>query len=168
MIEWLFSLIHLTLNICTKSSSPSSFTSEQPYFVETLEPVEVTVGEPVTLRCRIAGTPDISVVWFKADGNLRKSETCSMDFSNGVATLKLMKTTKFDQSEFICKAENRVGSASISCNVTVKGDACFNSSFSMLMNMPTTDCSLLITIDTQTVLFTCTEIVLKISSGEKD
>lgn len=83
------------------------------------------MGDPVTLKCRISGTPDISVAWFKADGKLRKSNTCSMDFTNGVATLKLIKTTKFDHSEYICKAENRVGSASTSCNVTVKGEARF-------------------------------------------
>ncbi len=90
-----------------------------------MEPVEVTAGDVVMLKCRIAGTPDISVTWFKADGKLRKSNTCLMDFTNGVATLKLIKTTKFDHSEYICKAENRVGSASASCNVMVKGDACF-------------------------------------------
>lgn len=83
------------------------------------------MGDAVTLKCRLAGTPDISVAWFKADGKLRKSNTCSMDFANGVATLKLIKTTKFDHGEYICKAENRVGSASASCNVMVKGDARF-------------------------------------------
>uniref|UniRef100_A0A3B4TIS4 Ig-like domain-containing protein n=1 Tax=Seriola dumerili TaxID=41447 RepID=A0A3B4TIS4_SERDU len=102
---------------------------ERPYFVETMEPVELTVGEPVTLKCRIAGTPDISVAWFKADGKVHKSNTCSMDFTNGVATLQLIKTTKFDHGEYICRAENRIGSASTSCNVTVKGDVRFPSSF---------------------------------------
>lgn len=87
--------------------------------------MEVTVGDALILSCRIAGTPDISVAWFKADGKLRKSNTCSMDFTNGVATLKLIKTTKFDHGEYVCKAENRIGSASASCNVMVKGDACF-------------------------------------------
>lgn len=48
-----------------------------------------------------------------------------MDFSDGVATLKLTQTTKFDRGEYVCKAENRVGVASASCNVMVKGDACF-------------------------------------------
>ncbi len=81
------------------------------------------MGEAVTLKCHIAGTPDISVAWFKADGKLRKTDSCSMDFTNGVATLKMIKTTKFDHGEYICKAENRVGSASASCNVMVKGDA---------------------------------------------
>lgn len=90
-----------------------------------MEPVEVTVGDAVTLTCHIAGTPDMSVAWFKADGKLRKSNTCSMDFTNSVATLKLIKTTRFDHGEYICKAENRIGSASAGCKVMVKGDACF-------------------------------------------
>lgn len=90
-----------------------------------MEPVEVNMGDAVTLKCCIAGTPDISVAWFKADGKLRKSNTCSMEFANGVATLKLIKTTKFDHGQYACKAENRIGSASASCNVVVKGDACF-------------------------------------------
>lgn len=80
------------------------------------------MDDPLTLKCCIEGTPNISVAWFKADGKLRKSNTCSVDFTDGVATLKLMKTTKFDHGEYICKAENRVGSASTSCNVIVKGD----------------------------------------------
>ncbi|MEQ2219931.1 hypothetical protein ILYODFUR_000155 [Ilyodon furcidens] len=93
---------------------------ERPYFIDWMEPVEVTMGDAVTLKCRIAGTPDISVAWFKAGGKLRKSPICSMDFSNGVATLKLIKTTKSDDGEYTCKAENRVGSASASCSLTVK------------------------------------------------
>lgn len=83
------------------------------------------MGDPVTLKCCIAGTPDISVTWFKGDGKLRCSSTCSMDFVNGVAILTLNKTSKSDHSEYTCKAENRVGSASASCHVTVKGDVHF-------------------------------------------
>ncbi|KAM9804801.1 titin-like [Neosynchiropus ocellatus] len=94
---------------------------EPPHFVEALQPAEVTAGEPVALSCRVAGTPDISVCWFKADGILRKSDSCLMEFENGVASLTLTKTGSSDHSEFICKAENRVGSALTSCHVTVKG-----------------------------------------------
>lgn len=83
------------------------------------------MGGALTLTCRVAGTPDISVTWFKADGKLRKSNICSMDFTNGVAILTLIKTSKFDHGEYVCKAENQIGSAATSCNVTVKGDACF-------------------------------------------
>lgn len=124
------SLIHLF--ICSFTKPPSFFTSERPYFVDKMEPVEVIMGEALTLRCHITGTPDIAVFWFKADGKLRKSNMCSMDFANGVATLKLMETTTTDRGKYTCKAENRVGSASISCNVMVKGDFCFPHFFFLL------------------------------------
>lgn len=117
--------IHSSIHHYTNVLWSSSFTSERPYFLENMEPVEVAVGGALTLTCRVAGTPDISVTWFKADGKLHKSNICFMDFSNAVATLTLIKTSKFDHGEYICKAENRIGSAAASCNVTVKGDACF-------------------------------------------
>lgn len=98
---------------------------ERPYFVETMEPVEINEGDELLLRCHIDGTPEISVTWFKAGGKLRESDLCSLDFTTGVATLKLSKTTKFDRGEYICKAENHIGSASASCHVIVKGD-CFS------------------------------------------
>lgn len=101
------------------------FHSERPHFTEEPKPQEVMVGEPVTLTCRIAGTSEISVTWFKGDGKLRQSPACLMDFLDGVAMLKLTQTTKFDRGEYVCKAENRVGRASASCNLMVKGDACF-------------------------------------------
>lgn len=97
---------------------------ERPYFVERMEPLEVNEGDALLLRCRIEGTPKISVTWFKAGGKLRESNLCSLDFTSGVATLKLGKTTKFDRGEYICRAESAVGSASASCHVVVKGD-CF-------------------------------------------
>lgn len=90
-----------------------------------MEPVEVNEGDPLLLRCLIEGTPEISVSWFKGGGKLRQSHLCSLAFMAGVATLKLSKTTKFDRGEYICQAENRMGSVSASCHVMVKGD-CFS------------------------------------------
>lgn len=100
-------------------------TAERPCFVERMEPVEINEGDSLLLRCLIQGTAEISVSWFKAGGKLRESNLCSLAFTAGVATLKLSKTTKFDRGEYICKAENRIGSASASCHVMVKGD-CFS------------------------------------------
>lgn len=100
-------------------------TPERPSFVERMEPVEVNEGDSLLLRCLIEGTPEISVSWFKAGGKLRQSNLCSLAFRASMATLKLSKTTTFDRGEYTCKAENRMGSASASCHVMVKGD-CFS------------------------------------------
>lgn len=99
-----------------------SITVEPPYFVETLEPMEVTAGDAVCLKCQVAGTPEIKVSWFKADGKVRSSPTCKLEYTKGVACLKLSKATKADIGEYTCKAENRIGSASSTCKLNVQGD----------------------------------------------
>nr|XP_019960350.1 PREDICTED: titin-like [Paralichthys olivaceus] len=93
---------------------------EPPYFVESLEPMEVTAGDAVCLKCQVAGTPDIKVSWFKADGKVRSSPTCKLEYSKGVACLKLSKATKADIGEYSCKAENRIGSSSSTCRLSVQ------------------------------------------------
>ncbi|KAG9340908.1 hypothetical protein JZ751_020101, partial [Albula glossodonta] len=93
---------------------------EPPYFIESLEPMEVTAGDAVCLKCQVGGTPEIKVSWFKADGKIRSTGTCKMEFMKGVACLKLSKATKTDTGEYTCKAENSIGSASTSCRMVVQ------------------------------------------------
>lgn len=97
-------------------------TAEPPYFVESLEPMEVTSGDAVCLKCQVAGTPEIKVSWFKADGKVRSSPTCRLEYTKGVACLKLSKATKADIGEYTCKAENKIGSASSTCRLSVQGE----------------------------------------------
>ncbi|KAI4788747.1 hypothetical protein KUCAC02_035659 [Chaenocephalus aceratus] len=95
---------------------------EPPYFVESLEPMEVTTGDAVCLKCQVGGTPEIKVFWFKADGKVRSSATCRLEFSRGTACLKLSKAGKADIGEYTCKAENSIGSASSTCRLNVLGE----------------------------------------------
>lgn len=96
--------------------------TEPPYFVESLEPMEVTAGDTVCLKCKVAGTPEIKVSWFKADGKVRSSPTCRLEYTKGAACLKLSKATKADIGEYTCKAENQIGSASSCCRLNVLGE----------------------------------------------
>lgn len=84
------------------------------------------MGDAVCLRCHIGGTPDITVSWFKSDGKQRETSNCKMDYSNGIATLKISKATKVEDGEYTCKAENRIGTSSSRCRLVVKGDARFS------------------------------------------
>uniref|UniRef100_A0A3Q1G1E3 Ig-like domain-containing protein n=1 Tax=Acanthochromis polyacanthus TaxID=80966 RepID=A0A3Q1G1E3_9TELE len=104
-----------------------------PTFITEPESQAVPPNSAVLLRSVFEGTPPFTVKWFKHDVEL-------INFSNGVATLKLTKTTQFDHGEYVCQAENRVGSASASCHVTVKGDARFQISF-LYMNESCCDLS---------------------------
>lgn len=97
--------------------------------------MEVSAGDAVCLKCQIGGTPDIKVSWFKEDGKVRSSPTCRIEYSKGVAYLKLEKASKAEIGEYTCKAENSIGSASTSCRLTVQGDCCFFNQFPKLLNV---------------------------------
>uniref|UniRef100_A0A3P9CSK0 Ig-like domain-containing protein n=1 Tax=Maylandia zebra TaxID=106582 RepID=A0A3P9CSK0_9CICH len=86
--------------------------SYSPCTKPSVSPMEVTAGDAVCLKCQVAGTPEIKVSWFKADGKVRSSPTCKLEYTKGVACLKLSKATKSDIGEYTCKAENRIGSFS--------------------------------------------------------
>lgn len=83
--------------------------------------MEVTSGDAVCLKCHVAGTPEVKVSWFKGDGKVRSSDTCKMEYSKGVACLKLSKATKADEGEYTCKAENKIGTAASTCRLSVQG-----------------------------------------------
>uniref|UniRef100_A0A8C3DH61 Uncharacterized protein n=1 Tax=Corvus moneduloides TaxID=1196302 RepID=A0A8C3DH61_CORMO len=74
-----------------------------PYFVTHLDRVEVKVGEPLTLKCQIGGSPEIKVSWYKDDTKLRSTQDSNI-------------------GEYVCKAENSIGFATSTALLVVKGD----------------------------------------------
>ena len=100
-------------------------TSEPPYFIEPLEHVEAVIGEPITLQCKVDGTPEIRISWYKEHTKLRSAPAYKMQFKNNVASLVINKVDHSDMGEYNCKAENIVGAVASSSVLVIKGDDSF-------------------------------------------
>lgn len=105
----------LLLNIFLKSTEPAAFT-------EKLEPTHlVKKGEYAELTCRVTGTPEIKITWFKDDRELKESDKFRMSFTKSLAVLHLTEVETEDSGEYICEARNDAGKDTCSTVVTVKG-----------------------------------------------
>ena len=96
--------------------------SEPPSFTEA--PAEVSlvrVGDRKVFECKVVGTPEISVRWFRDGAEIHQSVTHSMSFLNSVATLDISQVSERDSGRYFCEARNEAGTVSVSVGLEVKG-----------------------------------------------
>lgn len=96
--------------------------------------MEAAIGEPITLQCKVDGTPEIRISWYKEHTKLRSAPAYKMQFKNNVASFVINKVDHSDVGEYTCKAENSVGAVASSAVLVIKGDDSFHKSCCMLAN----------------------------------
>lgn len=95
---------------------------EPPKFVKKLEAATmVKQGDSCQLECKISGSPEIKIVWYKNDQEIHASDKHHTIFSDSTAALVIVEANPEDSGDYICEALNSAGTASCSTTVTVKG-----------------------------------------------
>lgn len=84
---------------------------EPPTIQEMPEVVQVTCGDPLSLECRVAGTPHISVRWTK-DGKELLSSRKHNPYENNLSSLNIQSSQLGDMGEYLFEATNSVGTCS--------------------------------------------------------
>uniref|UniRef100_A0A669QB79 Ig-like domain-containing protein n=1 Tax=Phasianus colchicus TaxID=9054 RepID=A0A669QB79_PHACC len=91
--------------ICKVSNVAGSVTSVANLFVK--EPTHlVKKGGYAELTCKVTGTPEIKITWFKDDRELKESDKFRMSFAKSLAVLHLTDVETEDSGEYICEARN--------------------------------------------------------------
>uniref|UniRef100_A0A8C3KGI3 Ig-like domain-containing protein n=1 Tax=Calidris pygmaea TaxID=425635 RepID=A0A8C3KGI3_9CHAR len=82
----------------------------------------LTPGDSARLQCKIKGSPEIQVTWFKNNKEIRESNTHRMSFVNSVAVLDILEMKVDDSGSYSCEAVNEVGSDSCTTEVGGEGE----------------------------------------------
>lgn len=94
---------------------------EPPTIQEKLEVVRVTCGDPVSLECRISGTPQINVRWTKDGKELQSGRKHKICFENDFSSLNILSAQMKDSGDYLLEATNSVGTCSSKVTLLVLG-----------------------------------------------
>lgn len=112
------SLLKLNIILFIANHNVSSFVSlEPPKIIEKPEVLKVTLGDPVSLECRVSGTPEIKVKWTKDGRELLPSRRHKLHFENNLSSFKILSTQLDDGGSYLFEAANSVDSCN--CEVTL-------------------------------------------------
>lgn len=94
---------------------------EPARIVESAESITVTAGDSATLECKISGSPELKVKWYKDGKEMISGRKYKMTLKDNVSTMKILTAEKGDTSEYKFEVSNKVGKDQCTCSVTVLG-----------------------------------------------
>ncbi|KAL5019774.1 hypothetical protein ScPMuIL_002666 [Solemya velum] len=105
-----------------RESSPATLmVLEKPIFRETPEHKSINEGDTVEFRCEVTGDEPLQVRWEKEDGQIRYGRARMLPDR----TLRIENVEVGDEGQYICIAENVVGTAEAVARLTVQSHPSF-------------------------------------------
>lgn len=99
---------------CTDRIIPPSFTRK-------LKETNGVLGSSVSLECKVAGSPPITVAWFQNGQKITSGEKYQTTFSDNVCILQISSLNHDDTGTYTCKAANVAGSNETRSRLSVQG-----------------------------------------------
>lgn len=94
--------------------------------------INVTLGDAVSLECKVSGTPEIKVKWTKDGIELTPSRQNKLNFENNLSSLKIQSTQLEDAGDYLFEATNSVDTCSCKVKLIVVGQCKITLNFSVL------------------------------------
>ncbi|PAA82228.1 hypothetical protein BOX15_Mlig016532g1 [Macrostomum lignano] len=91
-----------------------------PAFTMELQPARVNQDEPLLLQCKVKGSPNPDIQWFKDGQMLRRNFEYDIENLDGVCALKVTRVDGSHAGVYSCRAVNQAGEANTSASVEVK------------------------------------------------
>uniref|UniRef100_A0A8B9P9U0 Ig-like domain-containing protein n=1 Tax=Apteryx owenii TaxID=8824 RepID=A0A8B9P9U0_APTOW len=118
---------HVSNDVGSDSCTTTLTVTEPPKFAKKLEAAKVVKqGDSARLECKVSGSPEMKVVWFRNDHEIVASEKFRTSFIDSVAVLEMNHLSTEESGDYICEAHNPAGKASCSTKVTVKEPPVFS------------------------------------------
>ncbi|KAJ7425760.1 hypothetical protein WISP_22046 [Willisornis vidua] len=109
--------------VSIKVGEETTVTESAPYFIQKPSNIKVTLGEDVMFKCKVQGSPPLSVNWEK-DGRHLRNQADAGRFqiqSAGESNALTIQCARLgDSGTYTCRAENLIGSASASAALVVE------------------------------------------------
>ena len=99
----------------------SDVKSIAPVFAQPLRDQTVLDGQSATFTCKVTGSPDTVITWYKDDHLLPESEDFRQTYKDSVATLVVDEVFNGDTGIYRCEAKNKAGCISVTSQLTVQG-----------------------------------------------
>lgn len=81
----------------------------------------MTVGDPISLDCRVTGSQELKVKWMKDGKELQSISQHRLTFEKNLSSLKIQSAQKEDEGEYVFEVQNYISSCSCRVKVVVLG-----------------------------------------------